>query len=77
MAAEHSASGGEGGRTETAAPAEIAGELSAKMIAHARQSFEIASPLPLLARRERRLLACNRKQLARHDESTYIGFRKY
>jgi hypothetical protein len=60
MAAEHSASGGEG-RTETAAPAEIAGELSAKMITHARQSFEIASPLPLLARRERRLLACNRK----------------
>ena len=61
MAAEHSASGGEGGRTETAAPAEIAGELSAKMITHARQSFEIASPLPLLARRERRLLGCNRK----------------
>ena len=56
MAAEHSASGGEG-CTETAAPAEIAGELSAKMIAHARQSFEIASPLPLRARRERTLLA--------------------
>jgi hypothetical protein len=61
MAAEHSASGGEGSRTETAAPAELAGELSAKMIAHARQSFETASPLPLLARRERTLLACNRK----------------
>jgi hypothetical protein len=61
MAAEHSASGGEGGRTETAAPAEIAGELSAKMITHARQSFKTASPLPLLARLERTLLACNRK----------------
>jgi hypothetical protein len=35
MTAEHSASGGEGSRTETVAPAEIAGELSAKMIAHA------------------------------------------
>jgi hypothetical protein len=35
MTAEHSASGGEGSRTETVAPAKIAWELSAKMIAQA------------------------------------------
>ena len=35
VAAEQSASGGEGGRTVSVAPAEIAGELSAKRIAHA------------------------------------------